>query len=313
MMNLYLATCHVLSLLEEPLSPADFQAQVQPQNPLFATACTTPQKFLQMLAEEKILQEKKTGFVLSELGKILQNHVLQWTARDKQESEKRKKNYQTRKGLQPIAPDCPRCKQRFCALYVFIVLLERLYEGLENWNLWQNGEAEILSTALHHACGELPAPHYLLSETCTLQNLSPLEQQGLQSTLASAPELTEEQELIADFRNKAQNSCLLPELKSLKQNIERVSRLRLDYGLMPPENLLILNALRTPEWDPREIYPAEKHAEISGSFLQISRPGISPAGNKALLYLSQGQDKRLFLLRHSRKHWQVLDEISWEN
>jgi hypothetical protein len=53
-MNLYLATRHLLSLLESPLTPERFEAQMQ-ANPLFTSGCMRPQRFLFFLADEGIL------------------------------------------------------------------------------------------------------------------------------------------------------------------------------------------------------------------------------------------------------------------
>ncbi|MEZ0369543.1 MAG: hypothetical protein ACAI44_10690 [Candidatus Sericytochromatia bacterium] len=307
-MNLYLAITHTLSLLEQPITPAAFAAAVQPANPLFASPCITPQGFLRWLSEEGLLQERRESFRLGPTGELLHQHVLNWTARDKaaiqQQTAARRAG-----GESPVVPDCPVCGTRFCAHYLFVVLLERLYAGLAVWNAWEEGEAALLAQALqaYHAEG----PRYLLDQTEPLHVLSPARRENLERLLTTA-EAEAGPELLADFYLKSRQRLLLPLLK-LSPPYQPVSRLRFEQGLLEPEQLQALRRLAYPSLFTEPQNPGSQGYfmdHFKGHFIRLARPGLSPARERALLWLDDSGADRLLLLESAPLGWQLRKTFS---
>ena len=301
-MNLYLAITHTLSLLEQPMTPEAFAAAVQPANPLFASPCITPQAFLRWLSEEGLLQERRESYRLGPVGELLHQHVLNWTARDKaaiqQQTAVRRAG-----GEAPVDPDCPVCGTRFCAHYLFVVLLERLYAGLAVWNAWEEGEAALLAQALnaYHAEG----PLFLLDQTEPLHALSPARRESLERLLTTA-EAEAGPELLADFYLKSRQRLLLPELSLPYQP---VSRLRFEQGLLEPEKLQALRRLAYPSLFPEPQNPGSQ-GHFQGHFIRLARPGLNPAREGALLWLDDNSTDRLLLLESAPSGWQLRKTFS---
>lgn len=314
-MNLYLATSHILSLLEEPLQPEAFQAAVLPRNPLFATHCINPQKFLFFLADEGLLNTPKQGFVLSESGWLLHQHVLNWTARDKSAVQERKTAFQARTQAPPLEPECPLCHSRFCALYVFVILLERLYAGLESWNDWRPGELAILGESLEACLPPELSELYLYGETVTLQDFAPKTQAQVATQLKNEAHCLEDPELVADFRHSATQRHLLPEsgtLPGLKHPHRRIGRLRFNLGLLPEATRQVLYGLADPELYARFYHQGPPDGKRA--FVQLTRPGLNQAQNQALLLLKCNQRINLLLLeKHLELGWQRIRNLPLQN
>lgn len=319
-MNRYLAICHALSLLEQPLTPGEYAAAVQPANPLFAGPCLTPQGFLLWLHEEGLLDQDPAPlddpdqYRLNGLGQLLYQHLLNWTARDKAAITRQKAELRAASHEEPVAPDCPTCGSGFCAHYLFAVLLERLYVGLPAWNAWKPDEPALLAQALTQYFGARATRLSLLGETQALSQLLPTHQEALEGLLSdlSSGEAGIDPATIADFRVQAENRLLLPDLPGLSLPLLRIPRLRFTRGLMPPEHLQALRHLAYPQLFPRE--PGAPPRPFEDHFAILSRPGFDPERRQALLYLSDsGHDKLLILTRAADdQRWQLSKVVSAE-
>lgn len=312
-MNLYLATSHVLTLLETPISEEAFAVAVA-ANPLFASSCMSPRRWLLFLADEGLLIRKKHMYQLGSVGLLLQRQVLNWTPPSDEQRTARRIAYQARRS-QPVAaldPACPACGSGFCALYIFVILLERLYEGLEGWNNWRTGEKELIRQALPQVL--LPAPQqlFLLAETYPVAKADSSLALALNSCLDQWPDLRREPEWRNDFELRSQQRLLLQPLPDLEMPVQYISRLRLSMGLMKSEQLLYLHALADPELYPQTAQVLKQTEGLpKAEFVRICRPGLNPEGNQALLLLMLGARVQLIVLRRQRQQW-CLDKLLLE-
>lgn len=311
-MNRYLAICHALSLLEQPLTPGEYAAAVQPANPLFAGSCITPQSFLLWLHEEGLLSQDPAPlddpdqYALNPLGQLLNQHLLNWTARDKAAIVQHKAELRASGAEEPVDPDCPRCGSGFCAHYLFAVLLERLYAGLPEWNAWQADEPELLTQAIAQtlALSNQPARLLLLSETLPLSSLLPNQQEQLEAGLQRATAFGLQPDTLADFRRQAEQRLLLPELPDLLLLHVRIPRLRFARGLMPPDQLQALRRLAYPQ-----LFPSDSAKLPEDHFIALARPGLAADRHQALIHLSDSGHDWLLLLQDHRG-WQLQHVIA---
>ncbi|MBF2055486.1 MAG: hypothetical protein IGS03_18710 [Candidatus Sericytochromatia bacterium] len=218
-MNHYLAFCHALSLLEQPISAKAFAAAVaKAGNPLFDSACSRPQHFLRVLQHEGVLQLQQGRFQLQGAGLLLYSQVLNWSARDKAA-------IQARRARQPAPPPlvicCAQCGSRFCGLHLTLGLLQRVYSGLASWQAWSASEVALLHAVLRQQAAAAIVDHSQL--------LTPAD------ALPGCPAGWSAAALAACLQKSATRRCL-PVVLDRPQ----VSRLHLDYGLMPeyPKPLL---------------------------------------------------------------------------
>jgi hypothetical protein len=129
----YLATCHVLAHLESPLTVEDFMLKMV-YNPFFKQDCVGPPLFLKNLTGLGLLTFQDAHYQLSVEGKAFEQHILQWNAHDPKVKAARVLREQ-QETQQPALKQrrassvCPACGQKYCALYVFILLYSRFLEG----------------------------------------------------------------------------------------------------------------------------------------------------------------------------------------
>ena len=296
-MNRYLAISHALSLLDDPISATAF-ARAMRANPLFASACVTPAAWLRMLAEEGLLDEALANYQLSPSGRLLQQHILGWSARDQAAIRQQKVALRATSGQAPIDPRCPVCASDFCAQYLFVILLEQLYAGLSNWNAWDVDEPGLLTAALQACYGEQNL--ILLDQTEPLSARSPAKLEWLAAVLRRAVDLPPE--LIADFRHRAEQHLLLPPLPDLQLAHSQVSRLRFERGLLPPEQLQNLRQLAYPS-----LFASAPAANTQ--FVRLARPGFNPGRDQALLWLADGQRDQLLWLRLEQGQWHIKRQL----
>ena len=218
-MNHYLAFCHALSLLEQPISARAFAAAVvKAGNPLFESPCSRPQHFLRVLQHEGVLQLQQGRFQLQGAGLLLHSQVLNWSARDKAVIH-------ARRARQPAPPPlvirCAQCGSRCCGLHLMLGLLQRVYSGLDSWQAWSASEVALL-----HAVVGQQSPAALVDHS---QLLTPAD------ALPGCPEGWSAAALAACLQQSSTRRCL-PAVLDRPQ----VSRLHLNYGLMPeyPKPLL---------------------------------------------------------------------------
>lgn len=299
-MNRYLAICHALSLLESPLTPAAYAHAVQPANPLFAGGCITPQSFLLWLQEEGLLEQSSETFRLNARGQLLNQHLLGWTARDREAITQHKAELRASGADEPVAPDCPACGSGFCAHYLFAILLERLYAGLPEARAWLPDEPALLSQALLAIAGHQPARLLLLSETQPLNTLLPQQQQQLEAGLRQATAAGLQADTLADFRRQAESALLLPELPDLPLLHVRIPRLRFAHSLMPAEQLQALRRLAYPQ-----LFPSSAAQRSEDHFIVCARPGCDASRRQALLYLSDNGHARLLILHQTPAGWRL--------
>lgn len=313
-MNLYLATCHTLSLLEEGIQPLKFRDEVLEVNPLFASACISPQKFLLLLTEEKLIQQQKGLLKLTSLGKLLYQHVLNWSARDHEQVTKNKEAFQIKTGEGPLDLDCPRCGSKFCALHVFVVLLERLFAGLEHWNNWEAYEKMVLASALNQVLYDAEAEQgnqlklYVLGETIGIQDLLPTEQKTLKMHIQILSERLKAKELEQDFQKKSQQPTLIYDLPGLKLPSERVPRLKLAYRLYSEEAWQKMHFLAYPELKhfigTGELPPPGDQLE-QGLFVRLSRVAFNQERDQAVLFMKAGELGQVLHLRGTGNQWRL--------
>lgn len=306
-MNRYLAVSHVLTLLETPISETAFAVAVA-ENPLFAHTCMPPRRWLIFLADEGLLLHQKHSYQLGPLGLFLQRQVLSWVPPTEQQREMRRIAYQARRGqaIFTCEQTCPSCGSDCCALYIFVVLLERLYEGLESWNAWRPGEIELISQALPQTLCPTPQQIFLLAETLSLSKANPSLIRALTTCLNTWPDLKNEPEWRADFELRTQQRLLLCPLPELGIPIGFISRLRLDMGLMKSEQVLYLHALENPLLYPKTAQTLKQLKDLpQAEFIRLYRPGLHPKGNQALLLMAIGPQTRLLFLQRNHQHWQL--------
>jgi len=304
LMNRYLAICHTLTLLEDPLELEAFRAAVIPANPLFQGGCSSPEKFLWLLCDEGLLKRQRKYFQLSALGQMLHQHLLNWTARDKAAIQQRKAVLQAQQALEPLQSACPACGSEFCARYLFVVLLERLLAGLESWNAWAPQEPELIVAALEQSYPK--AQHiYLLNQTQTLQHLPAGQRKALKATLQTELSAQADPDLLRQFVTLSQQRLLLSGWPAwfggqLNARLQLVSRLQLDYGLLPAERLQILQPLAQAGLLSRsEPQPDSPEQSV---LVQVSR--AARLGPQAILHLSCGSERELLWLEQAPE-WQV--------
>lgn len=129
----FLATCHVLALLESPIDEEQFAQEIA-NNPFFRDDCVNPRVFLGYLTEMGLLTETPTGYVLSAHGQVFERYVLQWN----RHTPAARAVHSKRQALPPrerLASQCPHCESRYCALYLFVALYTRFQWGLSGDNL----------------------------------------------------------------------------------------------------------------------------------------------------------------------------------
>lgn len=129
----YLATCHVLAHLESALTLDDFILKMA-HNPFFQQDCVGPPLFLKNLTRLGLLTFNAPYYQLSAKGQAFEQHILQWNAHDpkvKMARVLRAQQESQRPALKQrrVSPDCPACGQKYCALYVFILLYSRFLGG----------------------------------------------------------------------------------------------------------------------------------------------------------------------------------------
>lgn len=317
-MNRYLAICHSLSLLEQAISLPEFVRQVnQAVNPLFGSACSTPQQVLECLRQEAILIDVgDEAYQLSELGLQLYQHLLNWTARDKQSLA------QQRELLRAVGQDlavdvhCPRCGSDFCGLYLFVVMLERMYLGMSAWTEWAPEELKVLTAVLNQYGADLE--HSLasalsgkqlrlivLEQSLAHNQLLPGERKALSHQLTRfgrrkafaefAPELK------TRFRQVAHLRRLLPELPELTVPQVRLSRLRFEYGLMQPAQWQALRQLAYPRIFAKE---SDVVQTVHNHLIALSCPALDATQRHALLLLQDNERKFLLCLEKTNQ-WQI--------
>lgn len=296
-MNRYLAISHILSLLEAPIDAQAFAAAVA-SNPLFASACTTPQRFLALLHEEGLLTAEHYAaqgerFVLSGDGRLLQRQVLNWTARDKEAIQARTAEQRALTGEGPVDPRCPVCGSDFCALYLFVILSEKLWAGLVE-RAWPEGEPGLLAAVLAQLEA---APRFLIDETEPPDSLLPSGEQALARMLGAAADYAGPG-ICAAFEALEPRRLKLPAMAEAVM----VPRLRFEQALLAPELLRRLRRLAYPG-----LYPGVQggQADDSGCVVRISRPAI--LADRALILVrvagSHGHQDRLWLLRRTGSDW----------
>lgn len=299
-MNLYLSTCHLLALLESPLSLSDFQEQAG-HNLLFRQGCASIGQCLWFLNDEGIVSYEQERFQLSQMGLILYTHLLEWTQRDKQKIKQTRKSHLKSTPEDAVSPICPACRQRQCALYILSILIERLYSGLATRKQWQPGEAELIEATLQSYTKEQQAL-YLLAECHPLSDWLETEQLRLKKALREQiPEVgqTEWESILSQF-SQPHSLKALPEIAV---PLCWVSRLQLDYGLLPAQQLKTLRALASPylyrclDKDLPELEPAV--------FLRLARPALSADLNWAYLPVRINDRQELLI-------WQVQADQSWQ-
>ena len=132
-MQPYFATCHVLAHLEDPVTSAEFMAKMG-TNPFFQADCVGPSLFLKNLATLGLLTFCAPYYQLSVEGKAFEQHILQWNVHDPRVKAARETRQQQEAQTPALKKErvssvCPACGQKYCALYVFILLYSRFLEG----------------------------------------------------------------------------------------------------------------------------------------------------------------------------------------
>jgi len=204
-------------------------------------------------------------FQLTPTGQLLARQVLNWSLAPEPIQQERREAWAHRSGEKPesVRPECPVCSQRFCALYVFVVLLERLSAGLAE--PWETLEQQLVTRALAQA--STPA----LERLCLQSETFPFSQWPVSVREKLAP-------LLASMGWNplpiaAESRALVPTLPDLKWPCERISRLRLDYGLMSGPARLYLQALMSPELYPRSALALQQARGIpQTAFIRLLRP-----------------------------------------
>lgn len=307
-MNRYLATSHVLALLDQPVALADFETAVKKHNPLFAGRCLSATQFLWFLHEEGLLERQEEIFSLSPLGEVLHQHILNWSSRDKQAVKLQKALWQARTQLPPIDPKCPRCASDFCALHLFIVLLEHFCLEQPLWNAWPEGQKSALLQALseYYAARE---PLFLLWETEPFfqwPHWSSQASQGLLQALSADPLVGVDTDTLNAFGAGLSQRWLLRESGQVLPHLQLISRLRYDYGLFAPP-------LK------QQLARIETEAGATGVILRICRPLPLPSQSLLLIYLEKqaGQQASCALLFQPdptgwqvQQHWRLLPGVT---
>lgn len=209
-MNPYLAFCHALSLLEQPISARAFSAAViTARNPLFTSPCSQPRHFLWVLQHEGVLHLQQGRFQLQGAGMLLYSQVLNWSARDKAALLARKQH----SSPPPLQRNCARCGTGFCGLHLMLALLQRVYSGMADWQQWSAAEIALLQTVL---ITERPAAVLDHSQLLHPEDAPP-----------DLPEGWPADALAACLRRSQTRRCL-----PAVAGIDQLSRLHLDYGLI---------------------------------------------------------------------------------
>ena len=321
-MNRYFAICHSLSLLEQPISLADFIQQVnQSANPLFGSACSMPQQVLDCLKEEQIVQESVADserYQLTSLGESLYQHLLQWTARDKQSLAQQREQLKAAGQDQSVDVHCPRCGSDFCGLYLFVVMIERMYVGMPEWTHWQPEELNVMIAALNQYFEALQQPIQdessskslrliLLEQSRSLNQLLPGERKALSSQLTRFGRRKAFQqianELKTAFRQGTVARRLIPELPALTVPHVRLSRLRFEYGLMAPGQWQALRQLAYPRVFTQSSESALSQT-VQNHLVLLSCPALEARQEHALVLLHDNGQDILFYLRKTLA-WEI--------
>lgn len=298
-MNLYLSLCHLLALLESPLTMPDFQSQAR-QNLLFQQGCASMGQCLWFLTDEGILNNDQDSFKLSQMGLLLYTHLLEWTQRDKQKIQQARDKQLKATPEDAVSPVCPACQQRHCALYILTILIERLYRGLATRRLWQPGEEDLVKATLHiYANGQDTV--WLLAETYPFSAWLETEQAQVRQVLLERLPQADTAELESIVSQFSQPHILKP-IADLEASVDWVSRLQLDYGLLPAQDLSRLRALANPylyqclETDADQWEPAV--------FIRLARPALSDDLKWAYLPLRVNAELDLLI-------WHLQSDQSW--
>ncbi len=304
-MNLYLSTCHALALLESPQTLAEFQSSAR-LNLLFQSGCTSVGQCLWFLADEGILTFEQDRFHLSEMGGLLYKHLLDWTQRDKEKIKQQKQTQLETAPEEIVSPLCPACQQKNCAIYIFSILIERLYSGLSTRKQWQPGEADlILKTLAHYAFNQAETQQelWLLAECHPYAAWLETEQNQLKLALSQCqakPSDSDTETILSQF---SQPHILKP-LPGLDFSVNWVSRLQLDYGLLAAKSLKTVRALANPF-----LYQTfESQETIPGNqlFLRLARPALSQDQSQAYLPLKVNAELHLLIWeRQTEQKWQL--------
>lgn len=307
-MNRYLALCHALTLLEDPIRLDDFTQQVLASNPLFDTPCSRPLKFIDVLKAEQIIRERSRHLQLSPTGQLLHQHLLKWTQRDK-EKIKVLRAVREQSAEEPLQAECPNCGSAYCGRYLFVVLIERLYRGLKHWNDWREGELEMIASVLQQRYrGEL----FILNQSLHFQALSPPRQQALGLLFETHADIASE--LQQDFMRQFVCQLLIRHLPELPPRAQLVSRLLFDHALLEPE---LQQQLQVLDSAPLFALLKEPQERPQGNIIRVSRAGrFTPpepssepfreqATEQGLLYLQENQNHYLLLLQQLEGAWRI--------